>query len=92
MTLDEIKSADKAVLRFTAEWCGPCKSLAPIFNEVAAENPGMKTFVIDVDQYGEIASAFNIRGIPTLIRIESGNIKLQKSGARPKEEVQEFFK
>lgn len=92
VTLDEINAADKAVLRFTAEWCGPCKSLAPIFDEVAAENPNMTTFVVDVDKFPEIASKFNIRGIPTLMRIESGTIKLQKSGARPKPEVEEFFK
>lgn len=92
MTLHEINAADKAVLRFTATWCGPCKSLEPIFNEVAAEHPEIKTFVIDVDQYQDIASKFNIKGIPTLVRIESGTIKLQKSGVRPKPEVEEFFK
>lgn len=91
MTYEEIKAADKAVLRFTAPWCGPCKALAPIFDEVAAEHPEMKTFVIDVDQYQEIAAKFGIKGIPTLMRIELGAVKMQKSGARPKEEVEEFF-
>lgn len=92
VTYEEITAADKAVLRFTATWCQPCKSLEPIFNEVAAEHPEMKTFVIDVDQYGDIAQKFGIRGIPTLMRIEKGSVKLQKSGARPKPEVEEFFK
>lgn len=92
LTIDEIKAADKAVLRFTASWCQPCKSLEPIFNEVAKENPSVKTFVIDVDQYGDIATSFGIRGIPTLMRIEKGTVTLQKSGARPKPEVEEFFK
>lgn len=91
MTYEEIKAADKAVLRFTATWCGPCKSLEPIFNEVATEHPEMKTFVIDVDKFPDITQKFGIRGVPTLMRIESGTVKLQKSGARPKEEVQEFF-
>lgn len=91
MTYEQITSETKAVLRFTATWCGPCKSLEPIFNEVAAEHPEMKTFVIDVDAYPEISTKFGIRGIPTLVRIENGNIKLQKSGARPKPEVEEFF-
>jgi thioredoxin 1 len=92
MTYEEITSADKAVLRFTATWCPPCKALAPIFDEVAAEHPDMKTFVIDVDQYGDIAQKFGIKGIPTLMRIESGSVKLQTSGAQPKPEVEKFFK
>ena len=91
MTYEEITSADKAVLRFTATWCPPCKALAPIFDEVAAEHPEMKTFVIDIDKEPEIASKFGIRGIPTIMRIESGSVKLQKSGAQPKPEVEEFF-
>ncbi len=91
MTYEEITSAPKAVLRFTAKWCGPCKSLEPIFNEVAAEHPDMKTYVIDVDTYQDIAAKFGIKGIPTLMRIESGSVKLQKSGVRPKPEVEEFF-
>lgn len=91
MTFEEITAADKAVLRFTATWCPPCKALAPIFDEVAAEHPEVKTFVIDVDKEQELASKFGIKGIPTLIRIESGAVKLQKSGARPKPEVIEFF-
>jgi thioredoxin 1 len=92
MTYEEITAEPKAVLRFTATWCPPCKALAPIFDEVAEEHPEMKTFVIDVDQYGDIAQKFGIKGIPTLMRIESGSVKMQKSGARPKPEVKEFFK
>lgn len=92
VTFEEITSADKAVLRFTANWCPPCKALAPIFDEVAAEHSDMKTFVIDVDKEPEIASKFGIKGIPTLMRIENGSVKMQTSGARPKPEVEEFFK
>lgn len=92
MTFEEINAEPKAVLRFTATWCGPCKALAPIFDEVAAEHPDMKTYVIDVDQYGEITSKFGIKGIPTLMRIENGSVKLQMTGAQPKPEVEKFFK
>jgi thioredoxin 1 len=91
MTYEEIKAQPKTVLRFTATWCPPCKALAPIFDEVAAEHPEMKTYVIDVDQNGDLAAKFGVKGIPTLIRLDSGTVKLQKSGARPKEEVEEFF-
>lgn len=92
MTYEEITTADKAVLRFTAKWCPPCKALAPIFDEVAAENPDVKTFVIDTDEHPEIASKFGIRGIPTCMRIENGSVTAQKSGALPKPELQELFK
>lgn len=91
MTFEEIKAADKAVIRFTASWCGPCKSLAPIFEEVAKENPGVKVFVVDVDTHGDIAQKFGVRGIPTLMVIKHGSVTLQKSGALPKPEVQELF-
>ncbi len=92
VTFEEIKAAEKAVIRFTASWCGPCKSLAPIFEEVAKENPGVKVFVVDVDTHGDIAQKFGVRGIPTLFKIVNGSVILQKSGALPKTEVEEFFK
>lgn len=91
MTYEEITTADKAVLRFTAKWCPPCKALAPIFDEVASEHPEMKTYVIDVDEHGEIAAKFGIKGIPTLMRIENGSVTKQTSGAQPKPEVEKFF-
>ncbi len=92
MTFEEIKAEPKAVLRFTAKWCPPCKALAPIFDEVASEHPDVKTYVIDVDENGEIAAKFGIKGIPTLMKIENGSVTLQKSGAQPKPVVEEFFK
>lgn len=92
LTFEEIKAADKAVIRFTAKWCGPCRALEPIFNEVAGENLGVKTFVVDVDQFRDIAQNFGIKGIPTVMLIENGSVKLQKSGAQPKEEIEEFFR
>lgn len=91
MTYEEIKAEPKAVLRFTATWCPPCRALAPIFDEVAAENPDVKTYVIDVDQNQEIAAKFGIKGIPTLMKIENGSVTLQMSGAQPKPEVEKFF-
>lgn len=91
MTYDEIISTDKAVLRFTATWCPPCRALAPVFDEVAGEHPNVKTFVIDVDEHRDIAAKFGIKGIPTLMKIENGSVTLQKSGALPKPEVDEFF-
>jgi len=91
VTFEEITAADKAVIRFTATWCGPCKSFAPIFDEVAAEHPEVKTFVVDADENPEILQRFGVRGIPTVFRIESGSVKLQRSGVLPKPELEKFF-
>lgn len=92
MTFEELTSEENAVIRFTASWCGPCKALAPIFDEVAAENPDVKVFVVDVDQHGELTQKFGVRGIPTIMRVKNGAITAQKSGAQPKPEILELFK
>jgi thioredoxin 1 len=92
MTIYEIEQTPVAVLRFTASWCPPCKALAPVFDEVAAENPGVTVFVVDVDDHPDIASHYSIRGIPTLLRVEEGVVTKQLGGARPKPEVEDLFK
>ena len=89
---DEIKAADKEFIRFTATWCGPCKSFAPIFEEVAAEHPEVQTFVVDADANPEILQKFGVRGIPTAMQIVKGSVTMQKSGVLPKPELEEFFK
>lgn len=92
MTYEELTKEPSIVIRFTATWCPPCKALAPIFDAVAKENPEVKTLVIDVDNDTEIASKYGIKGIPTVMKVENGNVTLQRSGAMPKEEVEAFFK
>ena len=92
MTYDQIIAEPKSVVRFTARWCPPCKALAPIFDEVAAEHPEVKTFVVDADENPEILQKFGVRGIPTVMKIEAGAVTLQRSGAMPKEELEPFFK
>lgn len=92
MTYEEIIKAPKAVLRFTATWCGPCQTLAPVFDEVSREHPLMKVYVIDVDKHRDLAQKFGVQGIPMILRIESGSVKKQVSGSRPKPEIEEFFK
>lgn len=92
MTYEEIMAAEKAVIRFTATWCGPCKSFAPIFEEVAKEHPEVTVFVVDADENPEILQKFGVRGIPTTMRIEKGSVTMQKSGVLPKPELEGFFK
>lgn len=91
MTYDEIKKLDKAVLKFSAEWCSPCRSLSPIFNDVASKYPEHKVCLIDVDKYPEIAQKFGIKGIPTIMKIKEGSVTLQMSGALPATEIEKFF-
>lgn len=92
MTYEEIIAEEKAVVRFTAGWCGPCKALAPIFDEVAKENPDMKTYVVDLDKHPDIAEKFVVKGIPACFRVELGKVKAQTVGTQPKEEIEKLFK
>lgn len=66
------------VIRFTASWCGPCKSLAPIFNELQSENtiPNVTFTTIDVDQNKELTSAYHIRSVPAVV-IENNGVVVQ---------------
>jgi len=89
---NEILDNEHAVVRFTATWCPPCKALAPIFDEVAAENPNVKVYVIDVDQVQGLASEFGIRGIPALVKIKGKKVETTLVGMQSKEKVEELFK
>ncbi len=84
----EVLDSDKKVLLdFWAPWCGPCRMVVPIVEEIAAERPDIKVGKINVDQEIELASQFGIMSIPTLVVIENGKIINQAMGARPKEAI-----
>ena len=89
----EVKNSDKPVfVDFWATWCGPCKMVSPIVEELAKEYEGKVNFVkVDVDQNDELASQYNIMSIPTLAIFRNGEIVSQAAGAASKESIRKYI-
>jgi len=85
----EVIKSDKPVLvDFWAEWCAPCRMLAPTIDAIATDYDGrVKVAKLNVDQYGEIAAKYQIRGIPTILLFHRGEIHDQMVGAGSKENI-----
>ena len=85
---DSVKTSDKTVLLdFYADWCGPCRMVSPLVDEIAEENPQYLVGKINVDEQPELAQAFGVASIPTLVVMKNGKIVNQSSGARPKQQI-----
>ena len=85
---EEVLNSDKPVLLdFWASWCGPCRMVSPIIDEIANERADIKVGKINVDEQPELAAKFSVMSIPTLVVIKDGKIVNQAMGARPKAQI-----
>ncbi len=82
---DEVMRSDKPVLiDFFANWCGPCRMVSPLVDEIAEERSDVKVCKVDVDEQGELAANFGVSSIPMLVVIKNGKVTAQQIGAVPK--------
>ena len=82
-----LKSGKKVLVDFNAEWCGPCKMLRPIVDEIAEERNDIKVVSINIDNEDELAEKYNVSSIPCLVVFEKGNEVNRSIGLIPKDEI-----
>ena len=89
----EVLNSDKTVLLdFWASWCGPCRMVSPIVDQIAKECPEIKVGKINVDEQPELAAAFRVMSIPSLFVMKKGKIVNSAIGARPKQQILKMLK
>ena len=87
-----LKSDKKVLLDFYADWCGPCRMVGPVVEEIANEYPEYKICKINVDEQPELAASFQVMSIPSLFVMENGKVVNQTLGAKTKTQLLEMLK
>ena len=87
-----IKENEVVLLDFYAEWCGPCRMVGPIIEEIANENPDIAVGKINVDEESELAAEYGVYSIPTLAVIKNGELVSKSVGAKPKAAILSLVK
>lgn len=89
---DQVKASKQTVLLdFYADWCGPCRIVSPIIDEIAQERDDVTVGKVNVDEQPELASQFGVFSIPTLVVLKDGEVAQQVTGARPKAQILELL-
>ena len=87
-----LKSEKTVLLDFWASWCGPCRMVSPIVDEIAEEYPEYKVGKVNVDEQPELASAFEVMSIPSLFVVKDGKVVNSSVGAKPKAQILDMLK
>ncbi|MFA7367595.1 MAG: thioredoxin [Bacilli bacterium] len=82
-----LKDNEKVLIDFYADWCGPCRMLSPIVEEIKKERSDVKVIKINVDENPQLAGSYGVRSIPTLVYIKDGKLVNQMIGVRPKKDI-----
>jgi thioredoxin 1 len=91
-TKEVLESQSPVLVDFWAEWCGPCKMIAPVLDELATEYAGkIKIGKVDIDQHQSLAAQYGVRSIPTLLIFKNGQVTEQMVGARSKRDLKASF-
>ena len=88
---DKATASGLAMVDFWAAWCGPCKMVSPIVDQIAEENADIKVCKINIDEQSELASAFGVMSIPTLVALKDGKEITRTVGAVPKSNILKMF-